>query len=144
MQTSARNVLACTIQDIRGGAINDEITLQLPGGESLVAVVTHTSTEAMGLAPGAPVHALVKAPWVVLVTDAEDMVFSARNQLPGQVVKVVDGAVNSEVVLRLKGGTELAAIVTRESAASLGLKPGAAAAALIKASHVLLAAPRKG
>lgn len=140
MKTSARNIFQGTVTHIQAGAVNDEVTQKLAGGELLVAVVTHSSAQALKLSVGGQAHALVKAPWVVLVTETEGMVFSARNHLKGTVVKVVDGAVNAEVVLRLEGGTELAAIVTRDSVDALGLKPGAEASALFKASHVLLAA----
>ncbi len=64
---------------------------------------------------------------------------SARNQLAGTVTAVRPGAVNDEVELALAGGTTLVAIVTHASAVALDLKPRAAATALIKASHVLLA-----
>jgi molybdate transport system regulatory protein len=64
---------------------------------------------------------------------------SARNGLTGTVTRVVEGAVNSEVIIEIAGGAEIAAIVTRESVAELDLKPGRAAMALIKASFVILA-----
>ncbi|MFZ1767193.1 MAG: TOBE domain-containing protein [Candidatus Nitrotoga sp.] len=63
---------------------------------------------------------------------------SARNTLKGTVVTVIDGAVNSEVTLRLESGVTVYAIVTIESARLLGLAPGKAAYALIKSSWVIL------
>lgn len=63
---------------------------------------------------------------------------SARNTLKGTVVTVIDGAVNSEVTLRLESGVTVYAIVTIESARLLGLVPGKAAYALIKSSWVIL------
>ncbi|MGC1329995.1 TOBE domain-containing protein, partial [Pseudomonas sp.] len=42
------------------------------------------------------------------------------------------------VVLRLAGGTEVFAIVTREAVQELGLAPGVTATAVIKASHIIL------
>ena len=67
------------------------------------------------------------------------MKLSARNILKGTVVKVTRGAVNSEVVLRLDGGSEVVSIITNKSVDSLGLKEGAPAYAVIKASNVMLA-----
>lgn len=67
------------------------------------------------------------------------MKLSARNSLKGTVVKVVRGAVNSEVVLRLEGGTEVVSIITNESAEALGLKENSPAYAVIKASNVMIA-----
>lgn len=63
---------------------------------------------------------------------------SARNTLKGIVETVTDGVVNSEVTLRLASGVAVNAIVTIESARSLGLVPGKAAYALIKSSWVIL------
>ncbi len=67
------------------------------------------------------------------------MKLSARNVLKGTVKKVTHGAVNTEVVLELTGGTEVVAIITRQSAESLGLAAGGAAYAVIKASNVMVA-----
>lgn len=63
---------------------------------------------------------------------------SARNTLKGTVETVIDGAVNSEITLRLESSTAVCAIVTIESARSLGLVPGKAAYALIKSTWVIL------
>lgn len=63
---------------------------------------------------------------------------SARNILGGTVAKVTKGAVNSEVTMTLQGGTDLTAIITNESAQSLGLKPGEHACAAVKASSVII------
>jgi molybdate transport system regulatory protein len=62
----------------------------------------------------------------------------SRNCLRGVIVRLEDGAVNSEVVLVLSPAKTLTAIVTRESAQSLKLDVGAPVSALIKASHVIL------
>jgi molybdopterin-binding protein len=67
------------------------------------------------------------------------MKISARNVLKGKIRKVEHGAVNSEVTIELSGGTEVAAIITRASAERLGLKAGASAYAVIKASDVMIA-----
>lgn len=66
------------------------------------------------------------------------MKVSARNIYSGTIAKLTKGAVNSEVVLTLRGGDTLASIVTNESVESLGLREGADIYALIKASSVLL------
>ena len=67
------------------------------------------------------------------------MKLSARNVFKGQVVTLTHGAVNSEVVLELPGGTRVISIITRQSADSLGIKEGANAYAVIKATNVMLA-----
>lgn len=67
------------------------------------------------------------------------MKISARNTLKGTVKQVTHGAVNSEVVIELPGGIEIVSIITKESAAALGLAPGKEAYAVIKASSVMVA-----
>jgi molybdopterin-binding protein len=58
--------------------------------------------------------------------------------LKGTVVKVVPGSVNSEVTLRLADGVEIVSMISKTSVDQLGLQPGAAAYAIIKASNVIL------
>jgi len=67
------------------------------------------------------------------------MKLSARNLLKGKVLKVVKGAVNSEVILELPGGIQIVSIITNSSVKSLGLKKGREAYAVIKASNVMVA-----
>jgi molybdopterin-binding protein len=67
------------------------------------------------------------------------MKLSARNVLKGKVVKIVKGAVNSEVTIELAGGEKLVSIITNSSVASLGLKKGKEAYVVIKASSVMVA-----
>lgn len=65
---------------------------------------------------------------------------SARNQYEGVVRAIHRGAVNSEVILDLQGGDQLAAIITNRSVDDLGLVEGGSAIALVKSSFVILAA----
>lgn len=67
------------------------------------------------------------------------MKISARNVLKGKVKSITHGAVNSEVVVELPGGTEITSIITKSSAEKLGLKEGNEIYAVIKASSVMLA-----
>ena len=66
------------------------------------------------------------------------MRISARNQLKGTVVKVVEGAVNGVVTISL-GNEEIKANITRESIKELGLTEGKTAYAVIKATNVMFA-----
>lgn len=66
------------------------------------------------------------------------MKISARNILKGQVKSIEPGAVNSEVVIELAGGTEVVSIITKESVERLGLANGKKVYAVIKASDVLV------
>lgn len=141
MKASARNVFQGQVSAITAGAINSEVEITTAGGDKIVAIVTQASVKDLGLAPGKPAFALVKAPWVMLLADDGDVKFSARNRLAGKVSKLSKGAINTDVVLTLAGGSEVHAIVTNEAVADLGLKEGSTASALIKASHVILGVP---
>ncbi|HEY1078168.1 MAG TPA: TOBE domain-containing protein [Fontimonas sp.] len=140
MMTSARNHFAGKVSRLTRGAVNDEIELKLPGGDRIVAVITHESTETLGLRKGADAIALIKASWIIVGVDGEDALrLSARNCLRGKVSQLTPGAVNTEVIIALKGGQSVAAIVTGASVKSLGLEVGKPACAIFKASSVILA-----
>lgn len=139
MKTSARNALRGTVEEVRHGAVNSEVTLRLQGEDCLHAIITKASAEAMNLAPGKEATAIIKASWVILAAPDECVRISARNRLCGTIKRVQEGAVNAEVVLELPGGNTLAAIITEASLEDLGFKVGDRACALIKASHIILA-----
>jgi molybdopterin-binding protein len=67
------------------------------------------------------------------------MKISARNMLKGKVIKISEGAVNTEVLLELTGGAKVVSMISKDSAKKLGLKPGKKAYAIIKASNVIVA-----
>lgn len=73
------------------------------------------------------------------------MGLSIRNQLPGTVTAVTPGAVMATVKIRLAGGQDLTAAITKESAEDLRLAAGSAVEALVKSTEVALAtAPLDG
>lgn len=67
------------------------------------------------------------------------MKISARNVLKGKIKKIIQGAVNSEVIIEISGGQEIVSVITKKSVASLGLKEGKEVYAVIKASNVMIA-----
>lgn len=69
---------------------------------------------------------------------------SARNQYLGTVTAIKAGAVNDEVELTLGSGAKLVAIVTHESAQTLGLGVGVQAFALVKSSSIVVATDLQG
>lgn len=138
MRISARNQLAGKILNVSKGAVNAEVTIALEGGEAVVAIITNSSVDSLELAKGNAAFAIVKASEVMIGKDMQGARLSARNVLSGEVAKVNDGAVNSEVVVRLPGGTEVAASITKESAKNLGLKKGDKVSVIVKASNVLV------
>ena len=138
MRTSARNHFVGQVTAVKPGVVNDEITLRTQEGLTIVAIITHGSVASLGLAAGTPAFALVKASSVILMVDVDSSKVSARNCIAGNVASVTRGAVNSEVVITAQGGTQVAAIITNESADRLGLASGKPAVAIFKASSVIV------
>ncbi len=67
------------------------------------------------------------------------MRLSARNNLKGKVKSIQPGAVNSEVVVEIAGGTEIVSIITKSSVERLELVPGKEVQVIIKASSIMIA-----
>lgn len=141
VKTSARNQYFGVVTRVRRGKVNSEVELALKGGDRVTATITNDSLDELGLRAGAEAFALIKASWIILFEGKAPKI-SARNVFAGTVAKVVPGAVNCEVKLRLKGGSLLCAVVTRESARAMELKPGAPVSAAFKASSVILGVSR--
>jgi molybdate transport system regulatory protein len=139
MKTSARNAFRGVVETVTDGAVNAEVVLKIGGGAQIVAIITRHSVEDLGIAPGREAVALIKSSFVILARGDDTLRTSARNTLRGAVVGVERGAVNDEVTLDIGGGKILTATVTHESAEALRIAPGEPLAALIKASHVILA-----
>ncbi|MFJ9726022.1 molybdopterin-binding protein [Streptomyces sp. NPDC101209] len=73
------------------------------------------------------------------------MTLSIRNQIPGTVTAVTPGEVMATVKVRLTGGQDITAAITRESVEDLGLTDGTAVRALVKSTEISLAtAPVSG
>ncbi|MEV6841222.1 TOBE domain-containing protein [Streptomyces sp. NPDC051133] len=70
------------------------------------------------------------------------MTLSIRNQFPGTVTAVHPGEAMAIVKLRLDGGQDLTAAITKESAEDLALAPGSPVRALVKSTEVSLATTR--
>jgi molybdate transport system regulatory protein len=103
----------------------------------MVSIITNSSVDSLGLQNGTSAYAIIKAS-DVMIGKGSAMKLSARNVLAGEVADFQDGAVNSEVEVRLAGGTSVVASITRESVKALDLHAGDPVSAIIKASHVLL------
>ena len=58
MKVSARNVLPCTVAEVKRGAVNAEILLDFSDSTRLVAIITEESVRTLGLKPGVAVLAL--------------------------------------------------------------------------------------
>ncbi|CAG9165908.1 TOBE domain-containing protein [Cupriavidus pampae] len=138
MKTSARNQFSGVVGQVTAGAVNDEVTINIDGGAQIVATVIHDSAARLGLKAGAKAVALVKATSVIVMVDADASKVSARNFIDGKVSALTKGAVNSDVTITSASGLAVSAIITNSSVDRLGLAVGAPAAALFKASSVIV------
>ena len=63
---SARNQLAGVVDSVQKGAVNSDVAIRLAGGALVHAVITNEAVMELGLKPGVPACALIKASHVVL------------------------------------------------------------------------------
>lgn len=141
MKTSARNQFLGTVTSLRAGTVNDEVELTLASGQKVIAIVTHESAQNLNLQVGEKAFALIKSSSIMVMTEAEGVKVSARNQFSGTVSRVLPGAVNTEVLIDFGNGQNIAAVITNDSCEQLELAVGKTASAVFKASSVILGVP---
>jgi molybdate transport system regulatory protein len=66
MRLSARNQLRGTVSAVEHGKVMSSVKVTLPDGQMITAAVTREAVEELGLAPGTPVVAVIKATEVML------------------------------------------------------------------------------
>jgi molybdate transport system regulatory protein len=66
---STRNILCGVVEMIHEGSVNDEVSIRLPSGELLTAVITDGSLHRLALHLGEPVCAAFKASSVIVAVD---------------------------------------------------------------------------
>ena len=69
MKLSARNALKGKVKDVKTGAVNTEVIVELPGGDEVVSMISRESAEKLGLKPGKEVYAVIKASNVMIGVD---------------------------------------------------------------------------
>jgi molybdopterin-binding protein len=89
------------------------------------------------------IHLLARRFRAALFTEATPkgtaMRISARNQFKGKILEVKKGATTAHVRLEIAPGQIITSSITNEAVDELGLKVGATAIAIIKASNVMIA-----
>jgi molybdopterin-binding protein len=66
MKISARNAFKGVVKELTLGTVSAEVVVELPGGMEVVSVITKHSAEALELAVGKTVYAVVKATDVMI------------------------------------------------------------------------------
>ena len=67
MELSARNQLRGTVLSVKLGAVMSEVVVDV-GGQEVVAAITRTSVERLGIQEGAEVTVVIKATDVMIAT----------------------------------------------------------------------------
>jgi len=83
MPISARNRLQGRVKHLTPGAVNTEVTGQLPGGADIVSIMTKASAEQLHLTPRMEVSAVITSSDVLMATDA-----TAAHQVSRRVLSV--------------------------------------------------------
>lgn len=69
MKLSARNVLKGKVKQVKAGAVNSEIVLEVAKGIEVVSIITKESAEKLQLAVGKDAYAVIKASNVMIAVD---------------------------------------------------------------------------
>ena len=138
MKISARNQLKGVVTGVTDGVVNGVVSIAL-GDNQVKADITMESIKELGLAEGKEAYAIIKATNVMFAAGTERIAgLSARNQLSGTVCKVVKGAVNGHVSLKLADGAVVSGSITNAAIDELGLAEGVPALAVVKATDVIV------
>ena len=69
MRLSAKNQLKGKVKSITSGAVNSEVVIELPGGDTITSIITKGSVESLGLKVGGTAYAVIKASNVIIGVD---------------------------------------------------------------------------
>ena len=69
MRLSARNVLKGKVKQVKAGAVNSEVILEISPGVEIVSIITKESVEKLQLANGKAAYAVIKASNVMIGVD---------------------------------------------------------------------------
>jgi len=141
LRTSARNQLHGQVVAIEQHGRNDLIRLQLAGGLTLAAQITHDSTQRLELEIGVEVVALIKAGWLELLAP-EALATTGNNCMSGIVDAILDAEDGpSEVRVILPNGQVLCALAQPDTLKALCVAEGKAIQVQCAPSNVLLGTP---
>ena len=135
---SARNQFQGTITEVKEGAVNGIVKLNIGGGNHISATISMDSIKELGLVAGKKATAIVKATEVMMADGKLNI--SARNQLTGTVSAIEEGAVNAIVKLDVAEGVAVSSTISMEAVKELSLAVGKEATAIIKATSVMIGA----
>ena len=134
MRLSARNQFPGVVQSVQEGAVNGIVKIDVKG-TVVTATISMAAIKELGLAPGVPAIAVIKATEVMVGHGT--FTLSARNQFVGKVASVTKGAVNSIVKIDTPAFV-ITATISNAAVEELALEPGVDATAVVKATSVMV------
>ncbi|UTW13719.1 TOBE domain-containing protein [Marinobacterium rhizophilum] len=137
LQSSARNQFFGVVERIEPVGPDERVFVVLADGTVLCVSITRRSRERLALQPGKDVLVLLKAPAMELVAEAACGA-ALLNRLEGVLTLVEDAGPSVELLVRLSGGGEACALVSRAQAR--GLLPGDRVCLSFAPEQALLAA----
>jgi molybdate transport system regulatory protein len=141
LRTSARNQLHGKVMAIDSHGRNDLIRLELAGGLSLDAQITHDSTLHLELETGTEVVALIKAGWLEVLAVSQPAT-PGHNCLEGKIEAILDAEDGpSEVRITLPNGQVLCALARPDALAQINATEGMQVQVQFSPSNVLLGTP---
>jgi molybdopterin-binding protein len=69
MKLSARNTFKAKVSQVKRGAVNTEIVLEVTGPVQVVSIITNESADSLGMVQGKDAYAIIKASSVMVGTD---------------------------------------------------------------------------
>lgn len=66
MELSARNQISGTVTDVTLGEVMGEVSIDIGGGRKIVAAITKSSVDSMGIKVGDTVTAIIKSTEVIV------------------------------------------------------------------------------
>ena len=132
---SARNQFEGTVSKVTEGAVNGIVTIDV-NGTPVTATISMGSIKNLDIKPGVKACAVIKATEVMV--GKGKLQLSARNQFPGKVTAIEEGAVNAIVKIEALGGNTITSTISLAAVKELGLKVGEEATAVIKATSVMV------
>jgi len=137
MQISARNQIVGIVDKIIKGDVNANVIILPKSGHEIFANVSLSSIEDLHVKKGQELIAIFKSSNVLVATD-ENLAISARNKLRGKILSITQNNINSEVVIDLGEGQNIASIITTGAVKKLGLNKGDEAFAFIKSNDIMI------
>ena len=148
MKLSARNQFKGKIVKIKLGDVLGQVLVDIGCKNLMSSVITTNSIDELGLSVGLVVKAILKSTGVMIIAytsesmsnkENSEMKLSARNQFSGEVIKIKEGDVASQVLIDLGCGNLMSSVITTDSLHELEIKVNSKVKAVVKSTEIMIA-----